>query len=118
LDQDLLELVNLIPGIWKRPGGKPKALLVDAVGSRFPGWILGRKKRGFTFPWNPWFRGPMREFVRERLDSTIWKKLQIPKASVDKIWHRFERKDPTVTALHVLALVSLADLVERQKLSL
>jgi len=118
LDQDLLELVNPMPGIWKRPRPNPKALLVDAVGSRFPSRILGRKKRGFTFPWYAWFRGPMREFARERLDSTIWKKVQIPKTVVDKIWLRFEGKDPSVTALHVLALVSLADLVERQQLSL
>jgi asparagine synthase (glutamine-hydrolysing) len=118
LDQDLLSLVNPMPGIWKRPRPNPKALLVDAVGSRFPCRVLGRKKRGFTFPWNVWFRGPMREFARERLDSTIWKKLQIPKTVVDKIWLRFEGKDPSVTALHVLALVSLADLVERQQLSL
>lgn len=118
LDQDLLELVNPMPGIWKQARGKPKALLVNAVGSRFPKWILARKKRGFTFPWKAWFRGPMREFAQERLDSTIWKKLQIPKIGVEKIWSRFEQKDPAVTALHILALVLLADLVERQKLSL
>jgi asparagine synthase (glutamine-hydrolysing) len=118
LDQDLLALVNSMPGIWKRPSPKPKSLLVDAVGSRFPAWISGRKKRGFTFPWNAWFRGPMREFVRERLDSTVWSKVQIPKNAVEKIWLRYERNDPAVTALNVLALVSLADLVERQQLSL
>jgi asparagine synthase (glutamine-hydrolysing) len=118
LDQDLFGLVNSMPGIWKRPYPKPKALLVDAVGSRFPVGIQGRKKRGFSFPWSAWFRGPMREFVRERLNSDTWQKLQIPKTAVDKIWHRFELKDPTVTALHVLALVCLAELVERQQLSL
>jgi len=118
LDQDLMRLVNPMPGIWKRPKPKPKALLVDAVGARFPKWILGRKKRGFTFPWNAWFRGSMRGFARERLDSNIWQKIQIPKNGVDKIWQRFEQKDPSVTALHVLALVSLAEMVERQKLSL
>jgi asparagine synthase (glutamine-hydrolysing) len=118
LDQDLLALVNPMPGAWKRPGSKSKTLLIDAVGKRFPSRILGRKKRGFTFPWEAWFRGPMAGFAKDRLVCTTWDNLGIPWKKVEKIWSRFMAKDPTVTALHVLALVSLADLVERQGLEL
>jgi asparagine synthase (glutamine-hydrolysing) len=118
LDQDLLALVNPMPGSWKNLGSKPKALLIDAVGKRFPSRILGKKKRGFTFPWEAWFRGPMAGFAKDRLFCSTWDNLGIPLEKVEKIWSRFIAKDPTVTALHVLALVSLADLVERQGLGL
>ena len=118
LDQDLLALVNPMPGAWKRSGSMAKTLLIDAVGKRFPSRILGRKKRGFTFPWEAWFRGPMAGFAKDRLVCTTWDNLGIPWKKVEKIWSRFMAKDPTVTALHVLALVSLADLVERQGLEL
>jgi asparagine synthase (glutamine-hydrolysing) len=118
LDQDLLGLVNPMPGAWKRPGSRAKALLIDAVGKRFPSRILGGKKRGFSFPWEAWFRGPMAGFAKERLLCSTWNDLAIPLKKVEKVWSRFMANDPTVTALHVLALVSLADLVDRQGLAL
>ena len=118
LDQDLVGLVNLMPGAWKRPGASAKTLLIDAVGKRFPRRIIGKKKRGFSFPWEAWFRGPMGAFAKDRLLFPIWKNFGIPFEKVEKIWLRFMAKDPTVTALHILALVSLADLVERQDLAL
>jgi asparagine synthase (glutamine-hydrolysing) len=118
LDLDLIGLVNSMPGKWKRPGPRLKALLVDSVGPRFPKWILHQKKRGFAFPWNAWLRGPMKQLALERLKAGSWKNLGIRKVSVDNIWNRFENNDPTVSALQILALVVLGDQIERKTLSL
>jgi asparagine synthase (glutamine-hydrolysing) len=118
LDRDLFGLVNYMPGAWKMTGSKGKALLIDAVGKRFPNKIRGKKKRGFTFPWEAWFRGPMGGFAKDRLVCSTWGNLGVPLKKIESIWSRFLAKDPTVTALHVLALVTLADLVERQGLAL
>lgn len=118
LDQDLVEIVNPMPGEWKRPGTRSKDLLVEAVGPRFPRRILGKKKRGFTFPWKAWIQGSLRSFVMERLNSSNWKDLGIKNLAIENIWLRFINGDPSVSALHVLALVILGDLIARQKISL
>lgn len=119
LDHPLVELVATWPGRWKWSWHQPKQLLVQAVGSRFPSWILGSAKRGFTFPWPQWLRGPLRSLAQERLlQPRLWSNIGFSYHGIEQLWQRFGRGDPSVGGLHILALVILADVVQRQQLSL
>jgi asparagine synthase (glutamine-hydrolysing) len=118
LDLDLINLVNQMPGKWKRPGKKTKALLVDSFGKIFPNWVQGKKKRGFSFPWGSWIRGPLRSFMMERLFSNSWEKLDVKKELIGIMWNRFEAGDPSITPLGVLALVVLAEYIYLNDLAL
>jgi asparagine synthase (glutamine-hydrolysing) len=67
LDHELAELAASIPTSWKMRNGQGKAVLVDALGDRLPPGLLQRKKMGFGVPLSHWFRGPLRDFLRDHL---------------------------------------------------
>jgi asparagine synthase (glutamine-hydrolysing) len=67
LDHKLAELAASIPTAWKMRNGQGKAILIDALGDRLPQALLRRKKMGFGVPLSHWFRGPLREFLRDHL---------------------------------------------------
>ena len=69
LDHELAELVAPWPHSWKMRGGKGKRILLEALGSRLPAAILNRAKMGFGVPVGAWFRGELREFLRDHLTS-------------------------------------------------
>jgi asparagine synthase (glutamine-hydrolysing) len=50
-----------------RRGGK--AILRAAVANVLPPEVLNRKKIGFRVPFNEWFRGPYRQYIRDMLTS-------------------------------------------------
>src|SRR5207247_4318653 len=61
LDDRLVETALRLPDAAKRNGGRPKSLLVDAVGDLLPQEIRSRRaKQGFVFPFGAWLRGPLR----------------------------------------------------------
>jgi len=117
LDHKLVEEVFLLPGKWKRPDPRMKPLLVDAVGPRLPREVYTSTKRGFTFPWDAWLRGALRERAASVMqDNDVWAALGIAPAAPACLWSRFLRHDPRVAALQVLALVVLADFAARHGL--
>ncbi len=63
LDTPLVEYVLALPESAKRGSGRPKALLIEALGSLLPGEVLKQPKRTFTFPWEYWMRGKLGERV-------------------------------------------------------
>jgi len=65
LDHPLIEFVTQLPGEAKLRKGVPKALLVAALGKLLPSEVVNQKKRGFTFPWASWMRGPLRQDVEK-----------------------------------------------------
>jgi asparagine synthase (glutamine-hydrolysing) len=69
LDHVLAELAASIPTAWKMRNGQGKAILIDAIGDRLPPALRQRKKMGFGVPLSHWFRGPLRDFLRDRLLS-------------------------------------------------
>jgi asparagine synthase (glutamine-hydrolysing) len=69
LDHKLAELAASIPAAWKMRNGQGKAILLDAIGDRLPPALLHRKKMGFGVPLSHWFRGPLRDFLRDHLLS-------------------------------------------------
>ena len=69
LDHRLAELAMRIPTAWKRRGGVGKHILRKAIGDRLPPALLTRSKMGFAVPLSIWFRGSLRDFLRDHLTS-------------------------------------------------
>ena len=60
LDHALVEFVTQLPQELKLRKGMPKALLVAALEDLLPSEVVHQSKRGFTFPWAAWLRGPLK----------------------------------------------------------
>ncbi len=106
-------------GGWKRPVPHPKPLLVAAAGPRLPREVWSRPKRGFTFPWAAWLKGPMARRVEEALgDAGTWRNLGWSPQAAQEVWRRFRRGDRHVSPLQVLALWGLGDYAARHGLRL
>jgi asparagine synthase (glutamine-hydrolysing) len=67
LDHPLVEFVTQLPREFKFRKGQPKALLVDALNELLPSGVVNQPKRGFTFPWATWLRGPLRKSIEAGL---------------------------------------------------
>ena len=65
LDHPLVEFVTQLPSALKLRPGRPKALLVDALNDLLPSEVVKQPKRGFTFPWATWLRGPLRKTLQD-----------------------------------------------------
>ncbi|HVB56083.1 MAG TPA: asparagine synthase (glutamine-hydrolyzing) [Candidatus Acidoferrales bacterium] len=67
LDLPLVERVLSLPRSCKVVLGRPKALLIEAIGDALPKEIVAQRKRTFTFPWDNWLRGALGKRVAEGL---------------------------------------------------
>jgi asparagine synthase (glutamine-hydrolysing) len=114
LDHRVVELAARCPGAWKHPDPRAKPLLLDAVGQRLPRRAYASAKRGFSFPWDAWLRGPVRARADETMaDRALWKSLCFRPDAPTELWQRFISNDRSVAALQVLALLVLADYTAR-----
>ncbi len=73
LDHELAALAARIPYSWNIRDGRGKRFLVDAIGDRLPPELLALPKKGFGLPLAAWFRGPLREFLRDCLTGTSFR---------------------------------------------
>lgn len=89
LDHLLVERVLRLPDAVKANGGKPKALLLEAVGPWLPAVVRNRSdKQGFVFPWDTWMRGPLEGKIVSMLEAgTAAGRLQ--KRAVSDVWTAF-----------------------------
>ncbi len=72
LDHRLVEYAFNLPDEFKLNPDNNKLVLRSAVSDLLPRSIVDRKKQGFGVPLAEWFRGPLREFIREILfDSAL-----------------------------------------------
>lgn len=69
LDYRLVEFGSALPKAMRFRWRQPKALLQEAFGERLPPSIWGRKKMGFGVPLARWFRGELRQWLRDALLS-------------------------------------------------
>jgi asparagine synthase (glutamine-hydrolysing) len=69
LDHELAGVAATIPHAWKMRDRKGKRILLKALGDRLPSELLTRPKQGFGIPLCDWFRGPLREFLWDHLNS-------------------------------------------------
>jgi asparagine synthase (glutamine-hydrolysing) len=67
MDHPLIEWLASLPSSFKVQGQEGKWLLKKALEPRLPVEILYRPKMGFAVPLARWFRGPLRERVRDAL---------------------------------------------------
>jgi asparagine synthase (glutamine-hydrolysing) len=67
MDHPLVEWLARLPAGLKVRRGEGKVLLKKAMEPHLPHAILYRPKKGFAVPLGAWFRGPLRERVREAL---------------------------------------------------
>ena len=67
LDHELAEVAAAIPHAWKIRDGQGKRILLDAVGDRLPPELFDHPKTGFDIPLVDWFRGSLREFLRDHV---------------------------------------------------
>jgi asparagine synthase (glutamine-hydrolysing) len=67
LDRELIEYVAALPDRFKLQGRRSKAILRDAFADLIPPAIERRGKMGFGVPVSTWFRGHLREYVRDLL---------------------------------------------------
>jgi asparagine synthase (glutamine-hydrolysing) len=104
------------PGAWRQRDPRPKPLLLDAAGP-LPARVTTGKKRGFTFPWDAWLRGPLRERARQALGDAAWSSVGIDRGSVDATWRAFSGGDGRVSALQILGLMVLERYLDAQRLS-
>jgi asparagine synthase (glutamine-hydrolysing) len=77
MDHPLVEWLGTLPANLKVRGQEGKYLLKKAMEPRLPDEILYRPKMGFAVPLSRWFRGPLKQRVRdavlgERLAATGW----------------------------------------------
>ncbi len=71
LDHPLVEFVTHLPQEVKLAKGTPKALLVAALEDLLPAEVVQQAKRGFTFPWEAWLRGPLKAKVENGLSELV-----------------------------------------------
>jgi asparagine synthase (glutamine-hydrolysing) len=67
MDTELAALTAHLPDSWRIKGFTQKYILRRMMREVLPAEILGRAKVGFRVPINEWFRGPMRNFVRDHV---------------------------------------------------
>ena len=77
MDHELVEWMATLPRQLKVRGGEGKFLLKKAMEPLLPADVLYRPKMGFAVPLERWFRGPLKQRVRdavlgERLAATGW----------------------------------------------
>jgi asparagine synthase (glutamine-hydrolysing) len=65
LDHELVEWVSGLPPAYKLRGGEGKAIFKHALKPYLPHDILYRPKMGFAVPLSSWFRGPLRQRMRD-----------------------------------------------------
>ena len=67
LDHELMEFAASLPEAFKLRGRTGKVLLKSFLSPLLPPNLLHRHKMGFGVPLDHWFRGPLRDFLRETL---------------------------------------------------
>ncbi len=77
MDHPLVEWLATLPMNLKVRGNEGKLLLKKAMEPQLPAEVLYRPKMGFAVPLERWFRGPLKQRVRdavlgERLAATGW----------------------------------------------
>jgi asparagine synthase (glutamine-hydrolysing) len=67
LDHQLVEWISGLSSTIKLKGGEGKYIFKKSMERYLPHDILYRKKMGFAVPLSAWFRGPLRQRVRDSL---------------------------------------------------
>jgi asparagine synthase (glutamine-hydrolysing) len=69
LARDIVEFAFALPDAYRMRGLTGKRILRDAVRDLVPERVLRRPKKGFGMPVAAWFRGPLRDLLRDTLSD-------------------------------------------------
>ncbi len=90
LDPEVVRFVLSLPGEWKLNGGKPKPLLLDALGDLLPPEIVNRPKMGFTLPFENWMQSRLREEIGATFDNAnLFNSIGIEPKAAREVWQKF-----------------------------
>jgi asparagine synthase (glutamine-hydrolysing) len=117
LDHVLVEHVMALPDAIKQPNGVAKRLLVESLDGCLPEAIVTRRKQGFTLPFDPWMRGPLRGLCEERLgDRGLAGRGLLNSSQVRRLWRSFLEGGKDVSWSRLWALVVLDAWLDRNGL--
>lgn len=68
-DPDLAAYLARVPGEWKMPGLRKKALLRDSFRADLPASIVDKKKVGLEMPYSRWLTGELRDVLERTLSQ-------------------------------------------------
>jgi asparagine synthase (glutamine-hydrolysing) len=96
VDRPLVEWLSLQPTGWKHTPRRPKDALAAAVSDLLPPGMRARRKRGFTLPFAPWMRGPLRPFLEETFSrASVVRSGLFSAEAIPSLWREFlSRDDP------------------------
>ena len=82
-----------------------------------PPSVYTQPKRGFTFPWEAWLRGPLQaRAARSMRNADVWAALGLNPRAPAQLWQRFLENDRRLAALQIVALLVLEDYATRHGL--
>jgi asparagine synthase (glutamine-hydrolysing) len=102
--------VEVVRAAWRQPpqtlmAGGGKGTLRRLLRTLVPDAPPRGRKQGFTFPWDRWLRGPLRETVGDTIRSRrALDTLGIDRAAAGRMFERFLQDDPDVSWRHVWSL--------------
>jgi asparagine synthase (glutamine-hydrolysing) len=90
VDSEVMNYVMALPGEWKINGGRPKPLLVDALGDLLPEEIWKRRKMGFTIPFQRWLKSALQNQVESTFnDLSRFEEVGLDSRAVKQVWQSF-----------------------------
>lgn len=69
LDHKLVEWISTLPPSFKLQGAEGKFLFKKALENHLPNDIMYRRKMGFSIPLTEWFRGKLKDHIRQAILS-------------------------------------------------
>ena len=118
LDHLLVDHVMAVPDAMKQPDGTSKRLLVESLGGLLPETLIRRPKQGFTLPFDPWMRGPLRALCEQRLgDRGLAGRGLLNPFQIQRLWQSFLAGGKDVSWSRLWTLVVLDAWLDRQGLA-
>ena len=119
VDPEVVNFVLALPGEWKMNGGRPKPLLVDALGDLLPEEIWRRPKMGFTLPFQRW----MQSGLAAEIDETFSARQHLTRVGIEpdharSVWQAFKKNPQHEPWSRPWALYVLAKWCELNNVSL
>jgi asparagine synthase (glutamine-hydrolysing) len=94
LDHCIVNYVSQLPPAAKQRSGMKKALLVESLRDLLPEKVIRQRKRTFTFPWEPWLRGPLKSRVSSSLEALSPALApHLNRKSVEETWSAFQSRE-------------------------
>ncbi len=113
-DYNFVSYVLQVKDSFKLDGKTPKKLLVDALKDYLPDEIVYRPKMGFSFPWEKWLRGELKNFCEKSIHR-LAKRDEFDGAALISLWEQFLKGNNEIMWMHIWSLVVLDQWIEENE---